>query len=1268
MKKNVQLSLSQNDHFEVCDDSRRSRIAIAVAAAILSMSANVNAADTFIDAVLPSYSHVVESGNPGNISLKLNSGDTLLIQPTSSTSQEVSDSVFLIKWKGWATNSVKLNAGLTISQYHLKSEAPNASLLQIGDLTSGAERLGTLNITGSLNVENVASTGNLISLFGPKSGLTATTTKLKVQGIDIKNTTADGALIYARGDTTDQSNRNGRVLIDLGDNDLTISNTEASIGVDLATSSELRAAAIRISDSTFSKFAFRQGLFDDGTIDTGRPSQYFPQSVNIFEIEDGIYLDNITVKDSTNFTGLAFASTILDPSSKIAKVAAVSGLHFDSDTLQSASAIDVTASQLGGDATTGHGIWNFSVADVKFTEGTNPQSFTGIQFVNNKRNSAYTSNVGLTVSDVNWSNSQPITTDIVGINLSGNQLMDTADPRDGDQNMYSTIGVEKVRTEGNVVGIKIQSAQTDSGDIYGESFTALRVDQIQSGKDAVGIHIDELSEVWAESISVSNVTGVNSAVGLISHEDLDVDSLTVANIVAENGSATGVQWQDTYEWSKRPKALSVSGVSGTTATGAHLTGFSLYAYDESPIAIGNVKAKNGSAFGLVLDDGMTVKGSYAMSVSDVASEGGTAVGVLVDASTLQLAKTPVSISVASSEKTGGDVDCAVALYADGGGTDAGATVELGNVQTIQGSVVANSGANVDLSGADAQYSGNFHVANAATLVASVASGKSVTGRIDDYWDLTSKRADLMDKTGENPVDVTASGTATLNLNGGFWNAVDRSFITNLNLGAEGGTVDMTTKGHSSLAVKNLVGNGTFVMRLGKNEKDAQGVVATDMLYVQNMAADSKYTISAQVADSVTSIEDLKDLRFATTNKFTPSGNFTLEFKDQGVLDREFSVQVEDYASGDAQNIAFNGVGDGTGSVKPGADAVDSMFKDQDAMNWYIDVPTEEQPPVDPDPDPDPDVPGPTPSDAGQSLLSLAHSNYWNAVEMDRLHKRMGDAQYGAGETGLWVRVRHDSIGMNSGKGDFTQTRTMSQFGFDHELKADKGRELIGVALDYWESDSDFDGISGQGGTDRLGLTAYGTWLGESGAYVDVTAKWAQLSNDFDIVNSSGNTVSADYDNDVYSLGIESGHKFTPLKDKSWFVEPEVQLQYTHVTGAGYRTSQGSRLEQDSFDSVVTRVGFRLGRTSSESSKTSLYFKADWLREWSGDQDIKAYDATTPKDGADLSVDNKGNWFDVGLGYQAAVSDMTYVYVDGEYSFGNDLVNTWNINAGVRWTF
>lgn len=30
--------------------------------------------------------------------------------------------------------------------------------------------------------------------------------------------------------------------------------------------------------------------------------------------------------------------------------------------------------------------------------------------------------------------------------------------------------------------------------------------------------------------------------------------------------------------------------------------------------------------------------------------------------------------------------------------------------------------------------------------------------------------------------------------------------------------------------------------------------------------------------------------------------------------------------------------------------------------------------------------------------------------------------------------------------------------------------------------------------------------------------------------------------------------------------------------------------------------------------------------------------------------------------------MTFVYVDGEYSLGNDLVNTWNINAGVRWTF
>lgn len=812
----------------------------------------------------------------------------------------------------------------------------------------------------------------------------------------------------------------------------------------------------------------------------------------------------------------------------------------------------------------------------------------------------------------------------------------------------------------------------------------LTVDQVTAtAGSALGIRTAgagiTASDTQTTDLSVTNITGSDSAIGLENtwadfrgnhfSQTLNLGKATIANITATNGTAYGLSnYEDTLDMNtgepvlQVSKSLIINNVQGKTGAYGLYNREATKTAIAAPSQISSIKSSEGTAFGVWTDG---IKFANGLSVRDIkgqTSVGVQALGTVVVDQGVDIAP-DFQLAEALSYKKATENSFAIRVNST---ESAPAQMTVSEaVHSIAGTILADGAKGlVDIKGSDGTkiYSDILAKNGATVNIALKGSNSLLEANINDSSEPIVNANSFSEKMGTTP-----SATTTVSLDDNArWLTHGKNRLTTATIGANGGTIDLTQTVGGSVTIGTLAGeSATFRMNLSSDASKS------DMLYIGALPEGKTHTIEVVLpANTVGAISDLVDAktRFATTkgDYFTSSAakELGLTITNQGILDWKLQASTEQYSSTDTNNTKFNGTGLGENTDKPGANAVDAWVGTDTATNWFVSGSTVPDPTL---PE-DPNKPSTNPSDAGHSLLSLAHSNYWNAVEMDRLHKRMGDIRYGAGDSGLWVRVRHDSIGMNSGKGDFNQTRTMSQFGFDHALKADNGRELIGLALDYWESDTDFEGIAGQGGTDRLGITAYGTWLGHSGAYVDVTAKWAILSNNFNIVNSSENTVSADYDNHVYSLGLESGHKFSPLEDKSWFFEPEVQLQYTYVTGAEYRTSQGSRLDQDSFHSVVSRVGLRLGRTSSENPNTSLYFKADWLREWHGDQGIRAYDATTTKNGADLSIDNKGNWFDVGLGYQAAVSDMTYVYVDGEYSFGNDLVNTWNINAGVRWTF
>ena len=370
------------------------------------------------------------------------------------------------------------------------------------------------------------------------------------------------------------------------------------------------------------------------------------------------------------------------------------------------------------------------------------------------------------------------------------------------------------------------------------------------------------------------------------------------------------------------------------------------------------------------------------------------------------------------------------------------------------------------------------------------------------------------------------------------------------------------------------------------------------------------------------------------------------------------MELEDYEEGDADNAKYNGAGTGEGSYKPGEDAVDGMFETGDT-NWIINSKSDEGG----EGGDDPVVPAV--SDAGQTILGTARATYWNAVILDRWNQRYGERTYDANRSGVWARVKHERLGTDSGTGDFRSYNTMYQFGYDYAKPTENGKMIWGAAFDYMDGRTDYKSIEGDGGTDRTELSLYATYLGDNGFYGDLVLRGGKLKCDFDMQTPSGTALDADYDNWFYGLSFETGRQLE--NGTGWFVEPQVQMQYLRIASGDYSTAQ-TKVEQDAIDSLIGRAGFRVGKFLSDDKAQTVFFKADVLREFMGEQKIRVTDVTTCVGGEDVSISNHGTWFDVGAGFQAAVSKDFYAYGDVEYRFGNDLWNTWVFNVGAKYRF
>ena len=579
--------------------------------------------------------------------------------------------------------------------------------------------------------------------------------------------------------------------------------------------------------------------------------------------------------------------------------------------------------------------------------------------------------------------------------------------------------------------------------------------------------------------------------------------------------------------------------------------------------------------------------------------------------------------------------------------------------SIYGDIVGAGGGVVDISRASGNgalvVNGDVLAGNRGTVRLDMGKNGVLTGRIDDYMDAGKKNGNSFFAPQFSDV-IEKNGTVNLKLDeGSRWNVDGQSWVTvidaddNSIIDLTGAQTDRNTSAHA-LTVGTLNGNANFRMNLDGFDK-----ANSDMLYIKN--SNGEYNV---ILDDAVTSEEIGEtgLRFATID------NNDVNFKNvvvynAGAFDVKYKVGKDAY-EGHLENNDYNG-GEKFDEIKPGSDAVKDFFEDKEEgietfaneeskiTNYkIIDVHSREL------------------NNTGKTIVGMSRANYSNAIYMDRLNKRLGEARYINGEEdqGMWVRIRHDRIGKDNA---FRSQNTMYELGYDEKQECDNGERRVGFAVDYMHGDTSYSNIGGKGEIDRYGLWLYDTWMGEKGHYADYVAKWGHLKNDFGIYAAGvKDKITGDYSNNVFSISAEYGRKKDIGND--WYIEPQAQLQLARVTGADYVTNQNTKVSVDGINSLIGRAGFRIGKDFGEEKQSTVYLKADVMHEFLGDQDISLKDKTSDGNWSTLSYENEGTWYDVGFGFATQLSKASYAFMDFEKSFGNDNDETYQINAGVQWSF
>ncbi|WP_455656126.1 autotransporter outer membrane beta-barrel domain-containing protein [Phascolarctobacterium sp.] len=439
-------------------------------------------------------------------------------------------------------------------------------------------------------------------------------------------------------------------------------------------------------------------------------------------------------------------------------------------------------------------------------------------------------------------------------------------------------------------------------------------------------------------------------------------------------------------------------------------------------------------------------------------------------------------------------------------------------------------------------------------------------------------------------------------NGAKWDVTGDSHITNLVLGAGGGIDLQQQAGHQELNADNLSGSGGTIV-IGSDLRSDQA----DKLTIGSGSNAGSQTIIAKDANGAASGKALIASDASNTlNLEGGSGYFG------GLHTYTADVAAESNGSG---------------------------------TDWYLRSVTEEL------------------TETAATLLQSSDAVYSGWVHNnDSLNERLGEVHADESKQGVWARV---SGGRLKGSGFKNNYRTY-QLGYDAFLEAGKDNEakyktskwLGGAAIEYTAGSTGY--TAGSGENNMTALALYGTKYNEkSGDKLDIVLKHGQIKGELTAYGVGSDR--ADYKTRASSLSLEYGKRLQ--QQSGYFLEPQLQMTLGHINSNSYTTAGGTRVDYDSINSAVGRLGIAVGKQFRQGN---VYLQASALHEFGGSGGISltAANGETAQEAKDYS----GSWYELKVGGNVSLNPNNNLYFDVARSFGGDFQKQWQINAGLRFSF
>lgn len=566
---------------------------------------------------------------------------------------------------------------------------------------------------------------------------------------------------------------------------------------------------------------------------------------------------------------------------------------------------------------------------------------------------------------------------------------------------------------------------------------------------------------------------------------------------------------------------------------------------------------------------------------------------------------------------------------------------------------ADSAWNGSLSVADGQVM-NLTLANGATWTDSIseASGNTITKLTGGTKDAAGNifRRDKRDLTigqysGWTNIYYEHDKEVVTNMLGG--NTIIKSAVEGSGVNLVTGSYGLKTQDKTQVvAVLNALAGKLFYLGEAVEDNPAENEVAPIMLLAAESREGSVYNLNATatLAEGLTTSE---------TTFAVGKVNFEAQNNGQG------SVTIDDVTIGGEPAVPPTPVE----PDKPG---------------------TDDPKPVDPE-KPTPEDPGTTDTKladiqvGGEPVAmravksSMAAGTMMWRSENNDLMKRMGDLRVLDGERGLWAKYYTGKMEMDAQNANFTEKYKAYQIGYDTKVNENW---TVGAALSYNDGTSTTRNVndgsawsSGHGEQKNVSLGLYGSWKAKDGQYADIIVKASRLDNEYNLKFNNGigtYDIDGDYDTWGTSVSAEYGKRFEG--DRGTYFEPSVELTYGHINGKSYSANTsyyGAKMnvDQDSFDTLVGRIGLRLGQ---KLEKGSYFAKLALAHEFMGD-----FDTRYNVDGADhnkSSIDFGDTWYELQIGGTAKLSANSMLYADFQRSFGGDVTEKWRVDAGLRFTF